>query len=66
MTNQTKIIIITSTDDIIQKFSLNKTKNTRIIDLDDDEQQVLTEIDDHQIINMALFADTSQPVCILF
>jgi hypothetical protein len=57
------MIIITSDEDIIRKFSLNKTKNTHIIHLDDDEQEISTEIDDHQIINMALLAES---VCILF
>ncbi len=62
MTSRTKMIIITSDEDIIRKFSLNKTKNTHIIHLDD-EQEISTEIDDHQIINMALLAES---VCILF
>jgi phage repressor protein C with HTH and peptisase S24 domain len=66
MAGQTKIIIITSDEAIVRKLSLDKTKNTRIIHLDDDDddQQTSTEIDNHQIINMALLA--TQPVCILF
>jgi hypothetical protein len=59
MADQTKIIIITSDEAIVRKLSLDKTKNTRIIHLDDD-QQTSTEIDDHHIINMPLL------VCILF
>jgi hypothetical protein len=39
MAAQTKMIIITSDEDIIRQFSLNKTKNIHIIDLDNDERK---------------------------
>ncbi len=38
MAGQTKMIIITSDEDVIRRFSLNKNKNTQIIDLDNDIQ----------------------------
>jgi hypothetical protein len=46
------MIIVTSDEDIIRQLSLDKAKDTRIIDLDND---------DHEIINIALHAET---VCI--
>jgi hypothetical protein len=66
MTGQTKMIIITSDEDIIRQFSFNKTKNTHIIDLDNDKQQTSTETDGNNIINMALLAELSKLVCIIF
>ena len=36
MAGQTKMIIITSDEDIIRQFAFNKNKNTHIIDMDDD------------------------------
>jgi hypothetical protein len=66
MTGQTKMIIITSDEDIIRKFSLNKTKNTQIIDLDNDKQTTSNETNVNNMIHIALLAELSQPVCILF
>ena len=57
------MIIITSDEDIIRQFSFNKAKNTHIIDLDNDKQQIPNETDG---INMALLAELSKLVCILF
>ena len=34
MTDQTKMIIITSNEDIIRQFTSNQYKNTHIIDID--------------------------------
>jgi hypothetical protein len=64
MADQTKMIIITSDEDIIRQFSLNKTKNTHIIDLDDDKQVTSIAKTNNNIINMALLAELSQLVCI--
>ncbi len=66
MTGQTKMIIITSDEDIIRQFSFNKTKNTHIIDLDNNKQETSTETDGNNIINMALLAELSKLVCIIF
>ncbi len=62
MASQTKMIFITSDEDLVHKISLNKSTNTRIIDLDDHEQMSLT-VNDNNIIDLAL-AELSQLVCI--
>jgi hypothetical protein len=38
MAGQTKMIISTSNANVIRQFSLSKSMNTRIIDLDDERQ----------------------------
>lgn len=58
---QTKIIIITSNEDIIQQFSSNTTTHTHIIDLDQNAQA--TGIDP-SMINLAFFAQLPGLVCI--
>ncbi len=55
MAGQTKMIIITSNEDLIQKLSLNQKINTQIIELDDDEQ-------DNNIINLPFLAELSELV----
>jgi len=45
MAGQTRMIIITSDEDVIRRFSLNKNKNTQIIDLDNDTQITSTAKD---------------------
>ena len=60
---QTKIIIITSNEDIIQQFSSNTTNYTHIIDLDQNEQATGM---DPSMINLAFFAQLSGVVCISF
>ncbi len=66
MAGQTKMIIITSNEDIIRQFSLNKSKNTQIIDLDNNKQVTSIENDQDNHINMNLLAELSQLVCISF
>jgi hypothetical protein len=61
MAGQTKMIIITSDEDIIRQFSSNKNKNTHIIHLDNDKQEISTQTDGN---NMTL--QLSESVCILF
>jgi hypothetical protein len=61
---QTKMIIITSNEDVIRQFSLNNTTNTHVIDLDNDKQATSIAKDNNNIINMALLAELSQLVCI--
>jgi hypothetical protein len=63
MANQAKMIIITSNEDIIRQFHLNKPKNTHIVDLDNNKQ-VTTAANDDNILNMALLAELSELVCI--
>jgi hypothetical protein len=64
MTGQTKMIIITSNEDIIRQFSFNKTTNTHIIDLDNNKQMVPIEKDSNNSVNLAFFAGLSELVCI--
>jgi hypothetical protein len=66
MARQTKMIIITSDEDIIRQFSFNKVKNTHIIDLDNGKQVNSTENNNNNIINTNLLAQLSGIVGILF
>jgi hypothetical protein len=66
MAGLTKMIIITSDEDIIRQFSMNKSGNTHIIDLDGDKQQTSIEMPGNTMINLAFLAELSQPVRILF
>ena len=65
MTAPTKMIIITSNEDVIRQFISNKAPNTRIIDLDPDIQQTSLTTDDNNMVNLNLLAEMSQLVCIL-
>jgi hypothetical protein len=65
MARQAKMIILTADEDIIRKFSLNKNKNTRIIDLDDVKKIASNEKDNTNMINLAFLAELSKSVCIL-
>ncbi len=62
MTGQTKMIIITSDEDIIRQFSLNKTTNTHIIDLDNNKQVTSTAKDNNNIINLDILSQLSELV----
>jgi len=62
MAGQTKMILITSDEDIIRRFSLDKTKNTYIIDLHNDDQVNSSTEDNNNISNLAFFAGLSQLV----
>jgi hypothetical protein len=64
MSSQTKMIIITSDEDIIRQFSFNKSKNTQIIDLDNGNQVISTAKDSNNITNLNLLAQLSGIVCI--
>jgi hypothetical protein len=64
MMTETKMIIITSNEDIIRQFSFNKTTNTHIIDLDNNKQMVPIEKDSNNSVNLAFFAGLSELVCI--
>ncbi len=56
------MIVITSDEDVIRKLSLNKTINTQIIELDDDNEMALMAKNDHNIINLAFLAEFSELV----
>jgi hypothetical protein len=62
MTSQTKLLIITSNEDIIRKLSLKNTINTRIIDLDDNKQIISTDKDNNNIINLAFLSQLPELV----
>jgi hypothetical protein len=64
MARPTKMIIITSNEDIIRKFSMNK--NTHIIDFNDAKKIPSSEINDKNTINLAFLTQLSELVCILF
>lgn len=61
MTNPTKMIIITSDEDVIRQVASNRSTNTQMIDLD----QMKTNNEDI-FINLALLAKFPQSVCFFF
>jgi len=61
MARQTKMIIITSNDDVIRQLSSNKSINTHIIDLGNTNQTTTTSEHNNNIINLAFLAEL---VCI--
>jgi hypothetical protein len=67
MAVQTKMILITSDEDIIRRFSLDKTKNIHIIDLDNDDRSISSKkVNNNNISDLAFFAGLSELVCILY
>jgi hypothetical protein len=62
MAGQTKMIIITSNEDLIRQFCANKTTNTQIIELDHDKQVAAMTSDDNNVINLSLLAELSELV----
>ncbi len=63
MAHPTKMIFITSDEDLISQISSKKSTNTHIIDLDDDKQVSTIIKVNNNSINLAL-AELSQLVCI--
>jgi hypothetical protein len=61
MARQTKMIIITSNDDVIRQLSSNKSINTHIIDLGNTNQTATISEHNNNIINLAFLAEL---VCI--
>lgn len=59
--NQTKMIIITSNEDLIQQFSLNQSDNTRIIDLDENNS---ASTDNNNLVDLNFLVQLSEYVCI--
>ncbi|CAF1078475.1 unnamed protein product [Adineta steineri] len=60
MTGETKMIIITSNEDIIRQFSLNKPKHTHIVDLDNNKQVTSMNNNDNNIMNLAILTELSE------
>jgi hypothetical protein len=66
MAARTKMIIITSNEDIVRQYSLNKTKNRQIIDSNKNKQITSIENDKNNIMDFDLLAELSQLVRIKF
>ena len=66
MAGKTKMIIITSDEDVIRQFSLHQTNKVQIIDYDRVKQTISDPNDDNILINSAAFAKTPESVCISF
>lgn len=62
MDKKTKLIIVTSDEHFIEKISSNKSGNTHIIDLDNDEQVAQMIDNEKNIINLAFLAQLSTTV----
>lgn len=62
---QTKMIIITSDEDLIRQISLRKAANTRIVDLDHPNDALTTDDDELNMMSLALLAELSTLVCVL-
>jgi hypothetical protein len=62
MAGTTKMIIITSNEDIIREFSFKKDLNTHIIDLDESKQMNSDPTDENMIMNFACLAELSKLV----
>ena len=67
MAAHTKMIIITSNEDLIRQFTSNKNTNTHIIDLDNNNKPIpaLTN-DNNNTINLDLLAHLSELVRIKY
>jgi hypothetical protein len=66
MAARAKMIIITSNEDIVRQYSLNKTKNRQIIDSNKNKQITSIENDKNNIMDFDLLAELSQLVRIKF
>jgi hypothetical protein len=66
MAARAKMIIITSNEDIVRQYSLNKTKNRQIIDSNKNKQITSIENDKNNIMDFDLLAELSQLVRIEF
>ncbi len=64
MNNQAKMIIITSNEDLIQEFSLKKSENTHIIDLDETNSTNSISKDNNHFLDVTFLAELSELVCI--
>ncbi len=62
MAARTKMIIITSNEDIVRQYSLNKTKNRQIIDSNKNKQITSIGDDENNIMDFDLLAELSQLV----
>jgi len=62
MAGQTKMIIITSNEDLIQQLLTNNTTNRKIIDFDHDKQIAAMASHDNNAINLSFLAELSELV----
>lgn len=67
MSNQTKMIIITSNEDLIDQLSLNKAaKDIRIIDLDANKTTTSMSKVNNNLLDLTFLAQFSELVCIYY
>ena len=59
---QTKMIIITSDEDLIRQLALNKRPDTRIVDLDRPNQHLAANPNEKDMIDLAFLAELSTHV----
>lgn len=66
MSGQTKMIFITSNEDLVRQISSYESTNTYIIDLDDDKQMslLINNNNNNNIFNLSSLTELSQLVCI--
>jgi hypothetical protein len=62
MSRQTKMMVVTSDEDLIRRLFLNKSANTRIIDLDDNRSGTSAIKDNSHVIDLAFLAQLAEPV----
>ena len=66
MASQTKMIIITSDEDVIRQFSHHQTDKIHIIDYDHLKQTPSEQNNDNILTTLARLAELPESVCILF
>jgi hypothetical protein len=64
MINQPKMIIITSNEDLINQLSLNNSKDTRIIDLDENKSTTSIPKENNNFLDLTFLAQLSEFVSI--
>lgn len=62
MVSQTKMVIITSNEDLIRQFASKPSDKTRIIELDDDVDLTALANDRNNLIDLAFLAQLSELV----
>ncbi len=69
MNNHAKMIILTSNEDLIEQLSLNKSENTRVIELDQNKPIPSSSKENHNhhnpnLLDLTFLAQFSELVCI--
>lgn len=66
MSNQTKMIIITSNEDLIHQLSSNNCKDTRVINLDENNSIPSISKNNNNLFDLTFLAQLSELVCFIF